>query len=211
MCRITHINLQFLNVNSTLELGESPSTKWLQEQTELISEDDLQKIMDWNLFVIPFAYKLYIDVPSRSLPNYSGTYIISDILSSDSQEYFGTEGEFTNEIESIFNEAQDFWAGSGVKDEIHVRGAHGVDLADLDKLIPTLELLFEGSYDEDYTVYDHANEIQELILRLPGGYNFPLLTFNAFATDKMDDLDPSIIIGDGYFEFQKASSSESEG
>jgi len=190
---------------------ESPSTKWLQEQTELISEGDLQKIMDWNLFVIPFAYKLYIDVPSRSDPNYSGTYIISDILSTDSQEYFGTEGEFTNEIESIFNEAQDFWDGSGVEDDIHIRGAHGVDLADLDKLIPTLELLFEGSYDDDYTVYDHANEIQELILRLPGGYNFPLLTFNAFATDKMDDSDPSIIIGDGYFEFQKASSSESEG
>ena len=167
----------------------------------------MQKIIEWNLFIIPFAYKLYIDVP----PNHSGTFIISNVLSTDKQEYFGTEGEFTNEINNIFEDAQAFWAGSGVEDEIHIRGAHGADLADMDKLIPTLELLFKGSYDDDYTVYDHANEIQELILRLPGGYNFPLLTFNAFATDKMDDADPSIIIGDGYFNFQKASNSESEG
>jgi hypothetical protein len=131
--------------------------------------------------------------------------------SEEMEEYFGPEGEYTEEIRNIFDQAREFWSGSGVVDEIHIRGAHGSDLADEHKLIPTLELLFEGSYDRDYTVHDHANQIQELIMRLPGGYDFPLLTFNAFATDEMDDVDPSIIIGDGYFEFQKASSSESEG
>lgn len=188
----------------------SPSAKWLEEQTALISTEDLQKIMDWNLFIIPFAYKLYVDVPEK--PNYFGTVSIMDLIATtDDEEYFGPDGEYTDEIKVISEEARDFWTGSGVVNQIHIRGAHGSDLADRDKLIPTLELLFEGNYDEDYTVDDHADEIQELILRLPGGYEFPLLTFNAFATDEMDDIDPSIIIGDGYFEFQKASSSESEG
>ena len=38
-----------------------------------------------------------------------------------------------------------------------------------------------------------------------------MLTFNAFATDEMDDEDPSIIIGNGYFQFQKALGMDSEG
>jgi hypothetical protein len=189
----------------------SPSTVWLQEQTALISTEDLEKIMEWNLFIIPFAYKLYVEVPEEP-KNLGSVVSIMDLLGQgDDDEYFGSDGEYTDEIRKIFNEAREFWSGSGVLDEIHIRGAHGSDLADRDKLIPTLEILFEGSYDDDYTVNDHADEIQELILRLPGGYDFPLLTFNAFATDEMDDTDPSIIIGDGYFEFQKASSSDSEG
>ena len=191
----------------------SPSALWLEEQTAMISSDDLNKIMDWNLFIIPFAYKLYVDAPGKNIQNYSKTVSIMDFLTDneDMEEYFGPDGEYTEEIRDIFHQARDFWSGSGVADEIHIRGAHGSDLADEHKLIPTLELLFEDSYDKDYTVHDHANEIQDLIMRLPGGYDFPLLTFNAFATDEMNGVDPSIIIGDGYFEFQKASRSESEG
>ncbi|KAL3803525.1 hypothetical protein HJC23_014073 [Cyclotella cryptica] len=173
----------------------SPSAVWLQKQTSLVATDDLEKMLRWNLYIVPFAYKLYIANP---------------VLYS--QEYFGFDGEYTHEIREIYDEAQDFWSGSGVFDEVHLLAAHGSDLSDREKLIPTLELLFEGSYDKDFTVDDHADEIQELISRLPGGYEFPLLTFNAFATDEMgDDIDPSIIIGDGYFQFQKDSRNESEG
>lgn len=173
----------------------SPSAVWLEKQTSLVSADDLGKMLEWNLYIIPFTYKLYIANP-----------VIYR------QEYFGFGGQYTNEIRDIYEKAHVFWSGSGVVDEVQLLAAHGSDLSDRDKLIPTLELLFKGSYDEDYTVDDHADEIQELISRLPGGYEFPLLTFNAFATDEMsDDIDPSIIIGDGYFEFQKESSNESEG
>lgn len=184
-------------------LCSSPSSVWLQEQTALVAPEDLDKILKWNLYIIPFAYKLYIEEDTQEffgidVPVYS-------------EEYFGVNGEYTEEIRDIFQEAQEFWSGSGVVDTIFIRGAHGSDLEDREKLIPTLELLFEGSYNEEYTVEDHADEIQDLIERLPGQYEFPLLTFNAFATDAMDDVDPSIIIGDGYFEFQKASNSDSEG
>ena len=74
------------------------------------------------------------------------------------------------------------------------------------------EVVFANSYDGNYTVLDHASDIQELILRLPGGYDFPLLTFNAFATYESDQHDsPSIMIGDGYFAFQRATGLGSEG
>jgi hypothetical protein len=125
------------------------------------------------------------------------------------------------EINSILEKAQSFWSDSGVDDDIRVIGAHGSDLADLhNKLIPTLEVLYGTTSYEDEdgadasTIMDHARDIQDLILRLPNGYDNPLLTFNAFATDEDEYVlndHPSIIIGDGYFQFQKSIGFQSEG
>mmetsp|Transcript_23018 Transcript_23018/g.34706 ORF Transcript_23018/g.34706 Transcript_23018/m.34706 type:complete len:403 (+) Transcript_23018:64-1272(+) len=174
----------------------SPSSRWLKSIIADVSEEDLTTFFDNHLHVLPFVYKLHV-APRQY-----------------DQEYFGLDGEYTQEITSVHNQAQEFWSDSGVRDEIYLLSAHGSDLADRhDKLVPTLELLFRNTYDSDYTVYDHAADIQELITRLPGGYNFPLLTFNAFATDEMDDEedDSSIIIGDGYFQFQQALGMDSEG
>ena len=174
----------------------SPSSKWLKSVIADVSAEDLSTFFDNHLHVLPFVYKLHV-APRQY-----------------DQEYFGLDGEYTQEITSVHNQAQDFWSDSGVQDEIYLLSAHGSDLADRHgKLVPTLKLLFRNNYDSDYTVYDHATDIQELINRLPGGYNFPLLTFNAFATDEMDDKveDSSIIIGDGYFQFQQALNMDSEG
>jgi len=174
----------------------SPSSQWLKSVIADVSEEDLTTFFDNHLHVLPFVYKLHV------APRHYD------------QEYFGLDGEYTQEITSVHNQAQAFWSYSGVNDEIYLLSAHGSDLADRhNKLVPTLELLFHKNYDSDYTVYDHAADIQDLITRLPGGYNFPLLTFNAFATDEMDDEyeASSIIIGDGYFQFQKALGMDSEG
>lgn len=175
----------------------SPSSKWLKSIIADISAQDLTTFFDNHLHILTFVYKLHI-APRQY-----------------DQEYFGLDGEYTQEIRSVHYQAQEFWSqDSGIEDEIYLLSAHGSDLADRHgKLVPTLELLFHSTYDSDYTVYDHATDIQELINRLPGGYNFPLLTFNAFATDEMDDAneDSSIIIGDGYFQFQQALGMDSEG
>lgn len=175
----------------------SPSSKWLKSIIADISAQDLTSFFDNHLHVLSFVYKLHV-APRQY-----------------DQEYFGLDGEYTQEIRSVHYQAQEFWSDeSGIQDEIYLLSAHGSDLADRHgKLVPTLELLFHNSYDSDYTVYDHATDIQELISRLPGTYNFPLLTFNAFATDEMDDEneDSSIIIGDGYFQFQQALDMDSEG
>jgi len=52
-----------------------------------------------------------------------------------------------------------------------------------------------------------------LIERLPGGYDYPLLSFNAFATKAKEEMgiESSIIIGEGYFTFQEAVGLASEG
>ena len=175
----------------------SPSTRWLQEQVRNVSDEDLSNFFDWHVYSLSFAYKLLVHQNEQS----SG------------QEYFGVYGEYTPEINYIREQTQEFWSESGVYDIIRVLGAHGSDLKDTENnLIPTLEVLFSKSYTDKYTVFDHANDIQDLISRLPGGYDYPLLTFNAFATDKVDrNHSPSIIIGDGYFEFQKAVGLGSEG
>ena len=181
----------------------SPSSRWLQDLIEDVSEEDLNKFFEWQLHILPFVYKVYV-APRQS-----------------DQEYFGLDGEFTQEIKRIHDQAKEFWSDSGVNDEIFLLSAHGSDLADThNKLVPTLELVFHKDYDSDYTAYDHAIDIQDLITRLPGGYTFPLLTFNAFATKEIDDHDQdssdgdqaaSIVVGDGYFKFQKAIGLDSEG
>lgn len=171
----------------------SPSAQWLRRQIEDVSEDDLSNFFDWQLHILPFLYKLYV-APRQY-----------------EQEYFGLNGEYTDEIIQIHHKAQEFWSDSGVNDEIYLLSAHGNDLADINNLVPTLELLFYASYNENYTIYDHASDIQQLISRLPGQYSFPLLTFNAFATDEMKDQDSSIIIGDGYFQFQNELGMDGEG
>ena len=183
----------------------SLSTNWIRQQVRNISDEDLNNFFEWKVYTLPFVYKLLVEE--------KGIYDI---------EYIGADGKYTQEINSILDQAQSFWYNSGVNDDIRVLGAHGSDLADLhNKLIPALEALFgttsyedDEAEDDDYTIMDHAMDIQDLILRLPGGYDNPLLTFNAFATDEGEyELNdhPSIIIGDGYFEFQESIGFEMEG
>ncbi|KAL7548810.1 hypothetical protein ACHAWF_017345 [Thalassiosira exigua] len=170
----------------------SLSSRWLRRQARDVSERDLSNFFNWHVHTLAFAYKLFID------PKDPG------------QEYFGVRGEYTQEVDYMVERTQQFWSRSGNEEDILILGAHGSDLAELEKLIPTLNVMFSGSYTDDYTVYNHAFHVQELIERLPGGYTNPLLTFNAFATDKTEEA-ASIIIGDGYFEFQESMGLVSEG
>ncbi|KAL7548809.1 hypothetical protein ACHAWF_017344 [Thalassiosira exigua] len=176
----------------------SPSARWLKRQIDSVSDDDLSNFFQWQIYTLPFAYKLFVEPIMHQ---------------NERPGYFGIDGQYTEEVNAILDQAQEFWSDSGVDDDIRVLCAHGSDLADRhEKLIPTLELMFGGSYDDDYTIFDHATDIQDLVVRLPGGYNNPLVTFNAFANDEGSKNDsPSIIIGDGYFEFQEAIGLISEG
>ena len=135
------------DANPQVTSCSSPSSRWLKDLVQDVSEEDLSNLFEWHLHVLPFVYKLYV-APRQY-----------------EQEYFGLDGEYTEEITTVHTQAQEFWSDagwSGVLDEIYILCAHGSDLADRhDKLIPTLELLFRDSYDSEYTVYDHADEIQE--------------------------------------------------
>ena len=182
--------------DTATEKCNSPSVIWMREQVNKVpDDDDVSNFFNWHVHSLPFSYKLYVE--RRSLFD---------------QEYFGIDGQYTHEINNIHEQAQDFWSDTGVDDDIELLCAHGYDLADSDdKLIPTLEVMFGSQYNDQYTIQDHANDIQDLITRLPNSYDFPLLTYNAFATDAKNDRPSSIIIGDGYFEFQQSVGLESEG
>ena len=186
------------DTNARIEPCSSPSATWLRKQiSRIASDEDRLNFFHWHIHSLPFAYKLYVEE--------RGDY---------HQEYFGLDGQYTDEIYSIHELSQDFWSNTGVNDDIELICAHGSDLADRhNKLIPTLQVMFGSSYDDEYTIYDHATDIQDLITRLPGGFNHPLLTFNAFATDakEKNDRPSSIVIGDGYFEFQESVGLSSEG
>ena len=174
----------------------SPSAKWLHNQISKLSEEDVTNFFDWHIHSLPFAYKIYIE--RRGMFD---------------REYFGQTGEYTQEIKSIHAKAQNFWSYTGVDDDIEVLCAHGSDLSDRSNLIQTLEVMFSSQYTDEYTIHDHATDIQELIERLPGGYDYPLLSFNAFATKAKEEMgiESSIIIGEGYFTFQEAVGLASEG
>lgn len=170
------------------ERCSSPSKAWLLEKSSSIEREDLVYFFDNHLQSLPFAYKIYV-------------------ADRDEDQNFGGDGRYTDQIAQMHSKAQDFWRDSGAEDDIRLLSAHGEDLADRDKLVLTLQTVFGRSYHDGYTVEEHANEIQELIERLPGGYSNPLLTFNAFFSSDTG----AILIGDGYFEFQRNQGLESEG
>ena len=170
------------------ERCSSPSKAWLLEKSSSIEREDLVSFFDNHLQSLPFAYKLYI-------------------ADREDDQTFGSGGKYTEQLTQIHSESQDFWRDSGAEDDIRLLSAHGEDLADRDKLVPTLERIFGRNYHDGHTVEEHATEIQALIERLPGGYSSPLLTFNAFYSNEAG----AILIGDGYFEFQRDQGLESVG
>ena len=83
-------------------------------------------------------------------------------------------------------------------------GMHGEDLSYMQTLVPTLQQIYSLEPSEARTL---ATEIQSVIEQLPDGYNNPLLTANAIATQSSSSSSSSreerdsIIIGDGVFTF----------
>ena len=83
-------------------------------------------------------------------------------------------------------------------------GMHGEDLSYMQTLVPTLQQIYSLEPSEARTL---AIEIQSVIEQLPDGYNNPLLTANAIATQSSSSSSSSreerdsIIIGDGVFTF----------
>ena len=79
-------------------------------------------------------------------------------------------------------------------------GMHGEDLSYMQTLVPTLQQIYSLEPSEARTL---AIEIQSVIEQLPDGYNNPLLTANAIATQSSSSREErdSIIIGDGVFTF----------
>jgi len=191
----------------------SPLQKWFVSLIASIGVDAWDEIDAYNITSLAYLYKHHVSF-------------------DDSDEYFGTYGDRTEEMKANHESLIAFWSGrprSGTtnndnnninkKNNVVLLGMHGVDLAESDKLVPTLQQMYHLDPREAYARAEH---IQQLIQSLPGAFNNPILTANAIAiqsvvhladgenssggsgsgssSSRQEERD-SIIVGDGVFDF----------
>ena len=140
-----------------------------------------------------------------------------------SDAYIGVNGEYTRELIKRHKDNQRFW--DVPTDDILLLGMHGAMIADDAKMLPLVQLLF-GFPDPAINQYI-VDTIQGLIEGgdvdlslifgpgfiysapgIPGGYNHPLFTLNAFAfSDQGVEIIPGfgllpdkIVMGEGILE-----------
>lgn len=139
---------------------------------------------DWD----PYDYLIF---------NNLGRYIVFDYVylfeNEDGGQYYGPDGEFTNQINRTFKDLLRFW---NIPTDILLRDAHGKIFDDVEKVIKLLR------------VYGYPQATAELLADLLKtiygsdkyfNYNHPLLSFNAFAAtaDEFWGTPKKIVMGDG--------------
>jgi hypothetical protein len=178
--------------------------------------------------LLPFVYKIFIDHHSNSNPEpeYFGPH--GEYTDEFQVRYPQMQAFWQDRMMSRGND-QNHGDGDGAGDSGSsvvwtnhsiLLGAHGSILADATALRQSLDFMFEFNNDEVYTNNNNESEqssssntattmsgldqavalVQNLIeTHVPGGYNNPLLTLNAFAhpaNPKYNTLD-TVVIGDG--------------
>lgn len=159
----------------------SPLQRWFVSLILSMGVQAWDRIEAYNVTSLAYLYKHHV----------SG---------DDSDEYFGTYGDRTDEMRANHASLVDFWSPGG---EVVLLGMHGVDLADGAKLVATLQQMYGM---EGREAMDQAGTIQRLVQTLPGAFNNPVLTANAVAMqsahpDGTNEERDSIIVGDGVFAF----------
>jgi len=161
----------------------SPLQKWFVSLIESIGIDTWDEIDAYNITSLAYLYKHHIS-------SADGT-----------NEYFGTYGDRTDEMQGNHQALKGFWStGSS---NIILLGMHGVDLAEDTKLIPTLQQMYTLDASEAYAL---GGRIKNIVESLPGAFNNPVLTANAIAiqslnSDGSKSERDSIIVGDGVLAF----------
>lgn len=173
---------------------------WLRQKVLEMGISTYNKLKEMEVFDMALVYKFGVDYNERG-------------------EFLGANGEHTNELKLRQEDCEEFWEkadfDNSLDTDILLLGMHGSDLSDREKLVPTLEFMFEDLTAKE--VLDLADEVQELIESIPGSYDNPLLTYNAAAVDGIDhpffgELFPDIIvIGDGILQFLDAIGLRNEG
>lgn len=181
----------------------SPLQRWFVSLIESIGLDIWEELNYYNVTSLAYLYKHHVS------------------SSSGQNEYFGTYGEDTKQMQSNHESLKRFWtlasqngmdalglnhaASSGGPSSVVLMGMHGNDLSVKGKLVPTLQQLYGLDAPTALTL---AAKIQSIIVKLPDAYNNPVLTANALAiqsthSDGSNSERDSIIIGDGVFAFLK--------
>lgn len=178
----------------------SPLEDWIVDHILKMGIDNFLTLSEMNIDFLPFVYKRYID-----------TY--------QEPEFFGIFGEDTDELIDRHEQGEQFWSKAGGSndlqtDDILLLAMHGSDLQEMNKLLPSMELLYPFLNETERV--QAARSVQNFIESLPFAYNNPLLTANAFAA-KGHPFTPgvfikdAIFVGDGILEYLQFENLGSEG
>ena len=118
-------------------------------------------------------------------------------------EYFGKNGEYTEEVLFLYEKVRAFWELGGVRQQdpsksYTLRGVRG-SIVEEDELLSTLAFvsLFDMSFQEATEV---IQDVREVISSMPEGYDNALLSFHS----QYYELGPTrgvFILGDGMLEY----------
>ncbi len=123
------------------------------------------------------------------------------LLTEDTPQYFGYNGEYTNVMQKTERDVKRFWDIQS--DDIQLIGMHGTMLLDVDRVAATYVAAFEiapGVPVPPALAQSLAQDVHDLMVAsqtLNGG-NHPLFSFNAFAfTTFGGPIPDKIVMGDG--------------
>ena len=202
-----HVACSHTSLRTTLQLTSSSSSsssssactsplqRWFIHNIQMIPANTWAVVEQYNITTLAYLYKHYVHTSNNSNDN----------------EYFGTYGERTNEMKGQHRGLVAFWTNDSndshdevgdvtnnsfsasaaasqqylttnnysKQSNVLLLGMHGEDLSYMQTLVPTLQQIYSLEPSEARTL---AIEIQSVIEQLPEGYNNPLLTSDAIAT-----------------------------
>mmetsp|Transcript_25136 Transcript_25136/g.46619 ORF Transcript_25136/g.46619 Transcript_25136/m.46619 type:complete len:482 (-) Transcript_25136:116-1561(-) len=179
------------NTVGDVDACKDPFEEFFTIMVQNIDPAVLKSVTEFGIDQIPLYYSLLVN-------------------NNDSGEYFGTFAEETTEILLANDALEIFWGSADddggsalITNNFLLLGMHGADMKDRDKLIPTLELMYDLT-DDNITYYDLAGMIEAFVVdNFPHEYDNPIFTFNAYAYSPGDGGDEKIVIGDGIMEYMQ--------
>lgn len=186
--RVSHHMVPYVERRTLRGAGfcSSPLLDWSKKQIRAMGHSTYKKLYDNRVLSMSYIYKHYIDKKTG-------------------EEFFHDASQ-TLELKRRHSKQMKFWRdadfeGRILKEDILLLSMHGSDLKDYGKIVPVIERMFE--FDDISSVINFAHDVQEMIEKIPKGFNNPLLTMNAVATTTSGKTfnKNSIILGDGVLQF----------
>ena len=141
---------------------------------------------------------LFFQLAADIIPTYEAYFFET----TDTPQYFGYTGEYTQIMAKTDKDVKRFW--DIFSDDIQLVPMHGTVLLNEEKTAATYELLFGLDHDTAALIASivHGALLQSQTLN---GGNHPIFSFNAFAvTTDGGSIPDKILMGDGVLEGYKA-------
>jgi len=158
-----------------------------------------QQLNGWTLAI----YNTALNVGMLDLPTYDALVFEN----SSENQYYGVNGEYTQQLTKTFKDLKRFWDIES--DNIIMAAMHGSMLQDRNKLIRTYEAAFGMNSTLAAAYADYVIALLKAYPQYRNG-NHPIFTFNAFAQSGFNFgpygiIPDKIIMGDGIMEAYAAT------